>query len=76
MKITMRTIESIPNAVRSLFFIKCHTEDEFLKGECQHMIDVLFEKFPGVMPQPSKLLTEQDRSKNFSRRSFSSFNGQ
>jgi hypothetical protein len=60
MKINVRVIESVPNAVNSLFFIKCHAEDEVLQRECQHMIDVLFERFPGVMPKPSRLLAEQD----------------
>lgn len=60
MRVTMRNYVFIQEAIRSLFYIKCHTDEESLKTKCQDMIDTLFERFPGVMPVPSKSLAEQD----------------
>lgn len=55
MKVTMRTIGSIQNAINSLYFILNNAaDDESLKEQCQCMIDTLFIKFPGVMPQPQR----------------------
>lgn len=47
-------------AVDSLFYIKNHSDKnpDFQK-QCQEMINLLFEKFPGLMPLPNRSLSEQ-----------------
>lgn len=59
MKVTIRNYKVIQDAIHNLFYIKCHTDEEDLKHKCRDMIDNLFEKFPGVMPVPSRSLAKQ-----------------
>ena len=60
MRINGRNWIYIPNAINALFYIKNHSDDDpTLQEKCQNMINLLFEKFPGVMPIPSRSLTEQ-----------------
>ncbi len=56
MKVTMRTIGSIRDAINSLHFIVNHTKDELLKNQCQNMINILFDKFPGIMPSSNGII--------------------
>lgn len=61
MRVTLRNWIYIRDAVYALFYIKNQSDDDpALRGRCQDMIDILFEKFPGVMPVPSRLLTKQN----------------
>jgi hypothetical protein len=61
MKITMRNWVNIPLAVKSLFNIKAHSKDDpVLQGKCQDMIDLLLERFPGMFPMHSTLISKQD----------------
>jgi hypothetical protein len=60
MQVNGRNWIHIPNAVNPLFYIKNHSDDDpILREKCQDIINLLFEKFPGVMPIPSRSLTEQ-----------------
>lgn len=52
MKVNMRTIGTVQGAINSLFAIKTSTDDALLKQECQRMMNMLFEKFPNIMPLP------------------------
>ena len=47
-------------AVDALFYIKNHSPDDpTFQAQCQEMINLLFEKFPGLMPLPNRSLAEQ-----------------
>jgi len=47
-------------AIDSLFYIKTHSgDDPDFQGECQEMINLLFEKFPGLLPLPDRSLAKQ-----------------
>lgn len=61
-KLNNRNWTKIPCAVNDLFYIKSKTNDEALGVACQTLIDILFEKYPGLLPMPSKLLAEQSSS--------------
>ena len=46
--------------IDNLFYIKNHNDDDpEFQEKCQEMINLLFEKFPGLMPLPNRLLAEQ-----------------
>ncbi len=53
MKISTRNRMIIENAFKSIFYISKQTDDEQLKIKCQNMLDILFIKFPEVMPSSS-----------------------
>ena len=60
MRITLRNCGCPKQAIESLFYIKNHSNDDTkFQEQCQEMINILFEKFPGLMPLPSRSLTEQ-----------------
>ena len=60
MRVNGRNYIYIPNAINALFYIKNHSDDDpTFQEKCQDMINLLFEKFPGVMPTSSRLLTKQ-----------------
>ena len=47
-------------AVDAIFYIKNHNDDDpEFQEKCQEMINLLFEKFPGLMPLPNRLLAKQ-----------------
>ena len=47
-------------AIDSLFYIKNHWDDDpEFQEKCQEMINSIFEKFPGLMPLPNRLLSKQ-----------------
>jgi hypothetical protein len=46
--------------IDALFYIKNHSDDDpDFQIQCQEMINLLFEKFPGLMPLPDRSLAEQ-----------------
>ena len=46
--------------IDNLFYIKNHSDDDpIFQKQCQEMINLLFEKFPGHMPLPNRSLAEQ-----------------
>lgn len=46
--------------IDGLFYIKNHSKkDPIFQEQCQEMINLLFEKFPGLMPLPNRSLAEQ-----------------
>jgi len=53
MKIGTRTLGSVGDATRALFFIKNHVDDKITEDKCQEMIDFLFNNFPGAIPYPT-----------------------
>jgi hypothetical protein len=60
MRVNKYNSECPKQAVNSLFYIKNHSDDDpTFQEQCQEMINLLFEKFPGLMPLPSRSLTEQ-----------------
>jgi len=60
MKLNLRNFIHPQQAIDHLFYIKNHSEDDpVFQKQCQEMINILFEKFPGLMPLPDRLLTEQ-----------------
>jgi len=47
-------------AIDALFYIKNHSDDDpTFQKHCQETINLLFEKFPGLMPLPDRSLAEQ-----------------
>jgi len=47
-------------AINALFYIKNHSDDDpAFQEQCQEMINLLFEKFPGLMPLPGRSLAKQ-----------------
>ena len=47
-------------AIDAIFYIKNHTKDDpDFQRQCQEMINSIFEKFPGLMPLPSRSLAKQ-----------------
>jgi len=47
-------------AIDALFYIKNHSNDDpAFQEQCQETINLLFEKFPGLLPLPNRSLTEQ-----------------
>jgi len=46
--------------IDGLFYIKNHNgDDPLFQEKCQEMINSIFEKFPGLIPLPNRLLAEQ-----------------
>ena len=61
MQLTTRGWSNVPQAIDALFCIKSKSkEDHDLQEQCQKTIDMLIEKYPGLVPMHSKLLAEQD----------------
>lgn len=60
MRVNQRNQYLPKTAIDALFYIKNHSDDDpVFKGQCQEMINLLYEKFPGLMPLPDRSLTEQ-----------------
>jgi len=60
MRITMRNWIYPKQAIDALFYIKNHSDaDPVFQKQCQEMINLLFEKFPGLLPLPNRSLAEQ-----------------
>lgn len=60
MRITPLNRLVIPDVVKGLFYIKTHSEeDSELAEKCQEMMNLLFEKHPGLMPLPNRSLAKQ-----------------
>lgn len=60
MKVNERNMGIIQNAINSVFYIKNHSDDDpIFQGQLQEIINLLFEKFPGLMPLPDRSLAEQ-----------------
>ena len=60
MRINKYNRDTPGHVIHSLFYIKNHSgDDPVFQKQCQEMINILFEKFPGLMPLPDRLLTEQ-----------------
>lgn len=61
MILTPRSWACIPIAINNLFHIKSKSdEDKELQEQCQKTIDMLIERFPGLIPMHSDLLAKQD----------------
>ncbi len=62
MKMTMTNWAHPKQAIDALFYIKNHSDDEpDFQEKCQEMINLLFERFPGLMPLPNRPLAEQSK---------------
>ena len=60
MHIHKRNFNCPKQAIDCLFYIKNHSvDDPIFQEQCQEMINLLFEKFPGLMPLPNRSLAEQ-----------------
>ena len=60
MQITPLNRLVIPDVVKGLFYIKTHSEEDLeLAEKCQEMMNLLFEKHPGLMPLPNRSLAKQ-----------------
>jgi hypothetical protein len=59
MRVTIRNWIFPKQAIDSLFYIKNHSDDDpGFQEQCQEMINILFEKFPGLIPLPNRSLAE------------------
>ena len=55
-----RNYDCPKTTIANLFYIKNHNgDDPNFQEQCQEMINLLFEKFPGLMPLPNRSLAEQ-----------------
>jgi len=60
MRINTRNMGTPRMVIDGLFYIKNHSDnDPTFQKHCQETINLLFEKFPGLMPLPDRSLAEQ-----------------